>query len=109
MNGNNKGPLAGASMAMFFSVAAYWTMPVFAGGAICASMLAAILATYCAYAGALKTSLVAMYFCIAASVPFWVSQDSTFNFGQGYLWLGPAGLVLAVVLLLFGRRITGAT
>jgi hypothetical protein len=94
----------GASIAVLFSVAAWWAMPVFAGGAILAGMFAALLATYCGFAGAPKTSLVAIYFCIAASAPFWVPRGSLFRFEQGYLWLGPIGVAFAVMLLILWRR-----
>lgn len=98
-----------ASIAIFFAVAAWWAMPVFAGGAIVAGMVAASLAVCCAIAGAPRTSLVAIYFCIAASAPFWVPRGSTFRFEQGYLWLGPIGVLFATVLLIFWKRNGTAT
>jgi hypothetical protein len=98
-----------ASIALFFSVAAWWAMPVFAGGAILAGMVAALLAICCAIAGAPRTSLVAIFFCIAASAPFWVPRGSTFRFEQGYLWLGPIGFIFATVLLILWKRNGTAT
>ncbi|GAB5415592.1 MAG: hypothetical protein Cons2KO_31950 [Congregibacter sp.] len=105
----NKAALFGASMSVLCGIACYCTMPAFAGGAIVVGLFGAILALVCAGAGAPKTSAVAMYYCISATVPFWVSRESTFDFEQGYLWLEPAGLVFAAVLFLLGRRHACAT
>lgn len=48
--------LAGASIAIILSIAAFWAMPVFAGGAIVVGTVAALLAAYYARAGAPRAS-----------------------------------------------------
>ena len=99
----------GGVIAIILSFMAYWSMPVFAAAGVILGLLAAFMATCCAVAGAPRTSSVAAYFCLAASVPFWVSRDSIFYFEQGYLWLGPGGLIFAVVLFLSHYRHVSAT
>lgn len=101
--------MVGASIAIILSITAFWTMPIFAGGAIFVGIFAALLAAYCARAGAPRASSVAMYYCIAASIPFWVSRGSTFHFQQGYLWLGLLGICFAVALFLVSRWNGSAT
>lgn len=99
----------GASIAIILSFMAYWSMPVFAAGGVVLGLVAVLMAIACAVAGAPRMSSVAAYFCLAASVPFWVSRDNVFYFEHGYLWLGLGGLVFAAILFFSRFRHASAT
>jgi len=94
----------GSLLTIFLAFAAYWSMPVFAAGGVFVLFTSALLAVYLAKIGANRSAAVAMYFVLSACLPFVVSRDSTFYFGQGYLLLAPVGMVLAVVLLACRKR-----
>lgn len=106
MSAQKKTVTIGALLAALLGFAAVWSMPVFSGGAVFLALIAIPLALYCGSLGAPRTAAVAIYFSVAAHVPFWVSRDSSFYFGEGYWKLMIGGFVLGFLLLLLWVRKT---
>ncbi|GAB5415031.1 MAG: hypothetical protein Cons2KO_26340 [Congregibacter sp.] len=96
--------LVGSSATVMLAFAAYWSMPVFAAGGVFLLFISILLAFSYAAMGAKRSAIVAFYYILAACLPFVVPRDGAFFFQQGYIMLAPGGLILAVVLFLFGRR-----
>ena len=78
-------------------------MPTFALGGILLAVTSSLLAVTSAWLGARKFALLALYFCISASLPFSIPRTNTFHFEDGYLQLALVGAALTALMLLFSR------
>jgi hypothetical protein len=101
-------PFAGATTALLLAIFAFWTAPALTASLLL-TFLAAPLALICGILGSPRTASMALYFSLAAWLPFLLSRHGIVEFGSALHALLAGGVVLAAALFLELRIRAGAT